>query len=53
MMPKWRFWGTFYLVLADFLVVDAIHTFIMDDQMRIVAVKNFLREGRFDPDGSH
>lgn len=33
---------------SDFMVVDAIHTFIMDHPDAVEAIKNFLKVGRFD-----
>ncbi len=34
---------------ADFLIVDALHTFIMDNPQAVAAVRAFLRSGRFAP----
>ena len=36
---------------ADFILLPVIHSFLMTDQTAIAATQNFLKHGRFDPDG--
>ena len=36
---------------ADFILLPVIHSFLMADKAAIAATQNFLKHGRFDPDG--